>query len=534
MRQLLQANDDLVKTVAIINPLKGATVSGVIDIRATATSETDVRIFIDSIEIEDVQLANGAWIAAGVNTNSFPNGAHTITATAAYIDSTTSSTVITVTFNNVTDGGGTPDGPTDALIYISNPAPTVAKLSSSNIYKTATVSGSSFYIETYVDAAVGTISKVQFQKGHVDRGLLPAARVGSSRIWRATTAWNTIDYQADDQNASTLADIGVFIRAKITLTNGSVKYSEFVYTQTNNSSYRGVTPVWKTKHAWTVPYTNKTAFVNYYLAYDADNEAGSLYGKEGAATTIVTDPVSAGGTNGHVSHGNVVLADVRDDYAATTAGQPRTYQTGNYGTKGDQPPSGGLRWQAASRENIDEGSEIWCGFAFRIGDNFPTPTSSHISIAQIMGDPYEYGIALMLEARTKTAASGVSDDVINQFRYFGGRLNPGDPSLAFKMPFHRGKWVDVVFGVGFSRDIRKGWLEIHTRQPGTTVLTPYEFFGIPGLTRIPRVMLPKNSVGHSIHQHVYRAQGKWDYVPVHFAKQKQGPNAASVDPHSYA
>jgi hypothetical protein len=533
MRQLLQANADIVKTVAIIAPLQGATVSDIIDIRATATSETDVRIFLDSTEIQDVQLANGTWIAAGVNTNLLPNGTHTLTATATYTDNTTSSASITVTFSNNNDTGGGPGGPTDALIYISNPAITLTKLSGSNLYRTVTVSGTSFYIEAVVDPSVGTISKVQFQKGHVDKGYLPAARVGTTTTWQATTVWNTVDYQADDQNASTLADIGVFIRAKVTLTNGAVKFSEFVYTQTNNSPYRGTTPVWKTKHAWTVPYTNKTAFVNYYLANDANGDAGSLYGKEGSATTIVTDPVATGGVNNHINHGNVVLADVPDDYAALTAGQPRTYQTGSYGTKGDQPPSGGLRWQAASRENIDEGSEIWCGWAFRIGDNFPTPTSSHISVAQIMGDPYEYGIALMLEARTQTTASGVSDDVINQFRYFGGRLNPGDPSLAFKMPFHRGKWVDIVFGVGFSRDIRKGWLEIHTRQPGTTELTPYEFFGIPGLTRIPRVMLPKNSVGHSIHQHVYRAQGKWANVPVHFAKQKQGPDAASVDPHSY-
>jgi hypothetical protein len=193
-----------------------------------------------------------------------------------------------------------------------------------------------------------------------------------------------------------------------------------------------------------------------------------------------------------------------------------------------------------------DGDACWIGYPYRIPTSttgaagsisFPIPTTSHISISQCMGaepvNDYTRGLRIMYHARTRTSVDGTSDMLPSTFNVDQTDRGHGEPALAFSMPFYRGQVVDLVWGLGFSKDPRKGWLEIMYRIPGQTALTRHEFFGVPGLYRIPCALVPPNGLGQRWDQHLYRSRGKWAQVSIDFGQLKIGATASAVDPHSY-
>jgi hypothetical protein len=422
-----------------------------------------------------------------------------------------------------------------------------------------TISGSAFRMEFKPPTAWGMVNKVYFQYGSIaDAEVINKDGIkiyteyrshlgtkGTDGVWRSPPV-NTLRYQASlteagskEKRDKTLSDVMWSINRLTVLSSGETKGSR-IRVRSTNSPVRGIEPTWKNKHAFEPSYESVQAYVSSYTDLHESGNRGSAYGKELEATSIVNDPVH-NGKDGHKHHGKVVLGDVPNDYVAKTAGRKLKYNTTAYDAEyGDQPGSGGLRWQYVMPPKFGEGDMAYHGRAILIDPDFPTPTSSHVSIGQIFGEPFEWGLLLMLTAHTKSTEHG--DTNPNTWQIWGERLNPFEQGKLFEMPFYRGQWVDVVIGVGFSRDVRKGWIEIHTRRPGKNQKLIKHTFP-DGTTRLSAVTLPEGyekSGGLRFHDHIYRSPtafpvrpGEQNKVRAMFTKQKLGPTAKSVDPESY-
>jgi hypothetical protein len=96
---------DTPPSVSITNPAAGATVSGTVNVTATATDDkgvTQVEFFVDSTSIGvDTTSADG-W-SASWNTTLLTDGSHTVTATAKDTIGQTGSDTRTVTVDNIPD-----------------------------------------------------------------------------------------------------------------------------------------------------------------------------------------------------------------------------------------------------------------------------------------------------------------------------------------------------------------------------------------------------------------------------------------------
>ncbi len=480
------------------------------------------------------------WSIPSRLTADIADGAHTVSCRAQFRDGTMSTSppvTFTVQKNNVVDPGG--DGDTTTLITVITPDATLA---------IPTVSGSTYKPVVYIDPTLGAVSSVSFAIGSAaDRGYLPAESIGSGQ-WRLSTGFDTVKYQASVTEAGsdavrelTKCDIWYDIRARVVLADSTLRFSPWVRALGRNESplQNLATPVWNPNKAWAANTTTGTvqALYNSYQKQTFQVN-GNTYGKELGATTIVADP-DATNTYGHTAFGNVIFADVPNGYGASTAGMANSYTSNStYGSLGDQASSGGLRWQFSTPTRFMPGEVAYYGYSFRIDPQFPTPTVSHVSIGQIYGSAnggdYDWGLFLMLDAQQKTSEHG--DTVADTWQIWGNRLNSFERAKLFSMPFYRGKWVSIVYGVGFSTDPTKGWLEIYSAQPGVNsgALTQHVF--PDGSARHAMVTSPKLSDGAPFHTHIYRKDAQYpapNRVRAHLFGMKTGASAAAVNPQAY-
>lgn len=372
-----------------------------------------------------------------------------------------------------------------------------------------TVAGSVVF-SARVDAALGATA-VDFiaglhAEGQPTVGYITGVKSGD--VWTASAVWDS----TKDRNGAVLTeDYRAGIRVRVTSSAG-VKFTQPVFVTTANLQLTGSTPAFSAaKSTWAADYTSLTTYLASFH---------TKYGADATTTSIVTDPIPTG-QGGHINHGKVASVTMPESYPGVMP-----------------DPQTSIRWQVQTAPNITEGMEVWYGCSYKLGTDFAAPTSSHIAFFQMMGadsaGSYGEGLRLRLDARTMTSLIGWDYMQANELRTDPTIGGYGDPGPLFRMPLLRDpNWFDFVVGFGVSRDIRKGWLEMRYRLPGMTELKKVEFYGIPGLHRIPRVLLPANAAGQRIDAQIYRFRDKYPVVSMMIAKQKMGPTPESVDPHSY-
>lgn len=485
----------LVPSIDITSPAAAATVSNIVDLTATAVGVIAVSFFVSTTLIGIARSDDGAiWICPDVNSAEFPNGAYTLIAKGTTSTGVEVTDSISVTVNNTPV---TPPTPPNGAVVVS---PANGALVSGNVTLSATV-----------PAPLGATAVV-FEVGRPERPTFPATQSGTT--WTtAAGAWKSA--LTADESAAAVNDARYSVRAKITTPTGIV-YSNYVYVITRNLIVTGApTPAWDPAFAWAANYGNGLSAAAAKSAYVSS--FASIYGE--GAVTIVTDPAGV--------HGNVARVIMPDNYPRSD--QPNTPDT--------------VRFQAQTRSELGEGAMAFFGFAFMPDESFPTMYgysdpldpdypdvngTGYVQIMQNYGAPFNRGPAFALTERFE-----YSDDIHDNLRMSGNALNPGDPGNLFNIPIHRTQWTDFVVGVAESTDILTGWMEFYVREPADGPGSPLRQLSLFGLTRLPRVLLQLTSPGNRFDTQLYRRLGEFTSVGAYFAKQKIGPTAASVDPHSY-
>jgi hypothetical protein len=473
--------------VKIIVPVDDAVLTGIMNFKTAGANITALSYYVGTFLLGDAAKQGDMWVLEDIDTTQFSNGAYSLEARGAGAAGPISDFAPVTVSNTAT-------GPVD-------PATGVTMTSPAN---GAIVTGSVTFNAT-VDASLGATSVV-FETGRPQRTPYASAKSGTTTTWIASRLWKSS--LTNDETAAVVNDYRCAVRAKATTPTGVV-YSPYIYVTTNNKPVTGApTPTWNAAHAWAADYTNITAYKNSFQSAIGEDH-----------TTIVADPRGV--------HGNVAFAQMPNVPTNTT----------------EQPTTTSVRWQFSTRTELMSGSLTYFGFAFMPATNFPTMYSAndvndpdnpdpngtgHIAICQHYGGPYVRGPGFALDARKEHA-----DDVYNEFRMIGNAMNPGDPGKLFGIPYHKNLWTDFVFGVGLSTDINKGWMEAYVREPADGAGSPLRQLTLNGMLRVPRVLFQLDGVGNRWDNQIYRRLNEFDLVSAHFAKQKIGQTAASVDPHSY-
>ena len=385
---------------------------------------------------------------------------------------------------------------------LPRPAPLGVTTRMLNPIDGAVVTGD-IYLEALIAPALGATA-VKFQVAHPDFGYYPAVQVGQSNVWRSVDPWKSALSPSNRSNALP-NDFAAYIRPVITTGSGVIE-PPLIEVITNNLNITGQTPTWRPA----LEFTSKVdgTIAEFYASFDQKH--GTSNNPDGTPPAVLVPDTSWPG-------GRYVAVTVPDGH--TTADQPNS----------------GLRWQVQTPPIQRDGDVCWIGYTIRTPLGFPTPKSSHISIGQDMGadstGSYDRGLRLMMHARTKTSTEGYTDQIADHWLINMSDGRYGEPGLTFRIPFRRGEKIDLIFGLGYSKDPRRGWLEIMYRLEGGT-LTRHEFFGIPGKYRIPVALIDPDGVGQRWDQHIYRSRGKFASVSMQFGQLKIRSTAAEADPHS--
>ena len=207
--------DTTAPTIAISSPAAGATVSGVTNVTGTASDDTSVSSVAVAVDGAYTNASGTSSWSSSVNTASYANGAHTLSARATDAAGNTSVTSRTVTFSNATPDTTAPS------VNIGSPA------NGSTVSGTITVSGTS--------ADNVSVSKVETS---VDGGAYSMAS--------GTTSWSrTLD-------TTTLSNGSHTISARATDTSNNVR-STSVSVTVSNSTGGGGSSAPNTQGQWVSP-----------------------------------------------------------------------------------------------------------------------------------------------------------------------------------------------------------------------------------------------------------------------------------------
>ncbi len=406
-------------TVSLTNPSNGATVSGTINVQATASDDQGVMKvdFFDGATLIGTDTNGGDGWSSSWNTTAVAEGSHTLKATATDTANQTSSSTISVTVDN-----------------LDNP-PSVSITSPSN---GASVSGT---ISVQANASDDRgVTKVEFFDGATSIGVDTTAGDGWSASWNTTSASDgshSLTAVATDTGSHTTTSAAVSVTVdnldnppsvSITSPSNGASVSGTITIQANASDDRGVTKVeffdgatsigvdTTAGDGWSASWNTTSASAGSHsltaVATDTTNQsttsaAVSVAVDNTAPTVAITLP-TAGQT---VTSTTTVQANAADN---TTVGSVMFLVDGStlIGTDTNGADGWSVSWNTTSAGN---GIHSLTAVAADVAGNSTTSSAVSVTVSNVITGTLDIPIATSLddveEINAKGTVSGNSTDL---------------------------------------------------------------------------------------------------------------------------
>jgi hypothetical protein len=171
------------------------------------------------------------------------------------------------------------------------------------------------------------------------------------------------------------------------------------------------------------------------------------------------------------------------------------------------------RAQLNSPEIFREGDERYIGFSIYYPSNFPTlPSGGWLTTSEFFGKPWTEGGPIRTEVRPGNRESVGRDENYNY-------------DTIWSAPLERGKWIDYVFRIKFSKNSSVGFVEFWRKGVKQTFRN--------GSTRIyTRTMDPDQTAPSVLQLKNYRKKGMFSSVTLYYDEVKVGNSydAVSITP----